>query len=228
MAQTVEFAAPEGLTLDAKLYAYGSATVLYTASSVVEAPSNVYTATFSGVTAGTYRIVAFENTTEGIASYSVDITASGVFQAYDYSPASTGTTETNTTNILSLLQANPATSIANLTSKTTYSGDSFGASVTNGAMTFTTTLDTTGADSVTLVVYDKDTPSTIYKQVDCTATSSTLITADAFTVDFGSSLTFGDCPRSAECGFAVVAVDSGLDSVAAAGSWFVIDRADPV
>ena len=228
MAQQVEFAAPQGLTLTAKLYSFGSATVVATASSVVEAPSNVYTATFSGVTAGTYRIVAFENSTEGIAAYTCDIVASGTVQGYDFHPDITNTATTNTDSILSLLQTNPATRLANLSSKTAYNGDSFGASTDNGAMTFTTTLDCTGADSVALVIYDKDAPGTIYKQVVCTATSATLITANAFDVDFGSSLTFGDCPRSAECGFAVVATTSLKDSTAASGSWFVVDRADPV
>lgn len=86
MAQTIEAAVPAGIvTPTAKLYAFGSATALYTASGVVEDPSNVATATFSGVTPATYRLVIFEAGT-GVAEYKVDVTASGVFQAYDYHP----------------------------------------------------------------------------------------------------------------------------------------------
>lgn len=58
--QQIEFEAPSGMTLTAKLYAIGSDTVAYTASSCVEQTNRkgYYIATFANLTAGTYQLVA--------------------------------------------------------------------------------------------------------------------------------------------------------------------------
>ena len=62
--QTVEFQAPSGLTLTAKLFTAGSDTVAYTASAVTEGTNRkgVYAATFSSVASGTYQLIALEGT----------------------------------------------------------------------------------------------------------------------------------------------------------------------
>lgn len=58
--QQIEFEAPSGMTLTAKLYTSGSDTVAYTASAVTEQTNRkgVYRATFSNVAANTYQLVA--------------------------------------------------------------------------------------------------------------------------------------------------------------------------
>lgn len=58
--QIIEFEAPSGLTLTARLFIEGSDTVQYTASSVVESSNRygVYQATFSSVSSGNYQLVA--------------------------------------------------------------------------------------------------------------------------------------------------------------------------
>jgi hypothetical protein len=62
--QYIEFEAPTGLTLTAKLFTAGSDTVAYTASAVVEQTNRkgIYRATFSSVTAGTYQLLALDGT----------------------------------------------------------------------------------------------------------------------------------------------------------------------
>ena len=58
--QQIEFEAPSGMTLTVKLYAIGSDTVAYNASSCVEQTNRkgFYIATFGNVSAGTYQLVA--------------------------------------------------------------------------------------------------------------------------------------------------------------------------
>ena len=58
--QSVEFGASAGQTVTAKLFAAGSDTVVQTASAVTAATNRtgVYTATFTDVAAGTYRLIA--------------------------------------------------------------------------------------------------------------------------------------------------------------------------
>jgi hypothetical protein len=62
--QTVEFQAPSGLTLTAKLFTAGSDTVAYTASAVTEGTNRkgVYAATFSSVDSNTYQLIAMDGT----------------------------------------------------------------------------------------------------------------------------------------------------------------------
>lgn len=62
--QTVEFQAPTGLTLTAKLFAEGSDTVAYTASAVTEQTNRkgIYRATFSSVSADDYQLIALDGT----------------------------------------------------------------------------------------------------------------------------------------------------------------------
>lgn len=63
--QQIEFEAPSGMTLTAKLYASGSDTVAYTASAVTEQTNRkgVYRATFASVASGFYQLVALSGTT---------------------------------------------------------------------------------------------------------------------------------------------------------------------
>lgn len=91
MSQVIEFESSTGSTLASKLFASGSDIVVATASAVTEATNRkgVFTATFSGVTIGTYRILSTESASPDSAWW-VDITAAdGVFVAYELSkPAS--------------------------------------------------------------------------------------------------------------------------------------------
>jgi hypothetical protein len=63
--QQIEFSAATGLTLTATLHAAGSDAIAYTASAVVEQTNRkgVYRATFAGIAAGTYQLVAFSGST---------------------------------------------------------------------------------------------------------------------------------------------------------------------
>lgn len=58
--QLIEFEAPSGMTLTAKLFVGGSDTVSYTASSVVEQTNRkgIYQATFANVAANNYQLIA--------------------------------------------------------------------------------------------------------------------------------------------------------------------------
>ncbi len=91
MSQVIEFESSTGSTLASKLFASGSDIVVATASAVTEATNRkgVFTATFSGVTIGTYRILSTESASPDSAWW-VDITAAdGVFIAYELAkPAS--------------------------------------------------------------------------------------------------------------------------------------------
>lgn len=68
--QQIEFEAPSGLTLVAKLFTKSSDSVAYTASSVTEATNRkgIYTATFSNVSDNLYQLIATSGTT-GVASW---------------------------------------------------------------------------------------------------------------------------------------------------------------
>lgn len=73
----VEFQAPTGLTLTAKLFAEASDTVAYTASSVLEQTNRkgIYKAGFTSQPTGDYQIIAFDGTSP-VAIWWVSITAS--------------------------------------------------------------------------------------------------------------------------------------------------------
>lgn len=62
--QQIEFEAPSGLTLTAKLFLEASDTVAYTASGVTEQANRkgVYRATFSSVAENEYMLIAFSGT----------------------------------------------------------------------------------------------------------------------------------------------------------------------
>ncbi len=77
-----------------------------------------------------------------------------------------------------------------------------------------------------LVIYAKDTPTTIYDTSAAVVASSTSITVD-LDVNFGSSLTFAGCPLTAHLGFALVANWSGEEETIARGDCDVYDRGVP-
>ena len=84
--QTVEFAAPSGQTITAKLFAAGSDTVVQTASAVTEATNRagVYSATFTDVAAGLYRLIATDAGGTLLAQWWVGLTlTTATFQAYE-------------------------------------------------------------------------------------------------------------------------------------------------
>jgi len=84
--QTVEFSAPPGQTITARLFAAGSDTVVQTASAVTGATNRagVYSATFADVAAGLYRLIATNAGGTPLAQWWVDLTlATATFQAYE-------------------------------------------------------------------------------------------------------------------------------------------------
>lgn len=85
--QTVEFAYTTGQTLTVKLFALGSDTIVDTASAT-EAINrkSIYTADFTDVAAGTYRVVIFKST-NGVATGFVTLSASAdVYELSDTIP----------------------------------------------------------------------------------------------------------------------------------------------
>ena len=96
--QSVEFGASAGQTVTAKLFTAGSDTVVQTASAVGAATNRtgVYTATFTDVAAGTYRLIATNAGGTLLAQWWVDLTlTTATFQAYEMPVAVVQTTTTN-------------------------------------------------------------------------------------------------------------------------------------
>lgn len=84
--QTVEFSAPSGQTITARLFAAGSDTLAQTASSVTEATNRdgVYSATFTDAAAGLYKLIATNAGGTLLAQWWVDLTlATATFQSYE-------------------------------------------------------------------------------------------------------------------------------------------------
>ena len=84
--QSVEFSAPSGQTVTARLFSAGSDTVVQAASAVTEATSRdgVYTATFTDAAAGLYRLIATNSGGTLLAQWWVDLTlATATFQSYE-------------------------------------------------------------------------------------------------------------------------------------------------
>jgi hypothetical protein len=96
--QSVEFSAASGQTVTARLFSAGSDTVVQTASAVVEATNRdgVYTATFTDVAAGLYRLIATNSGGTLLAQWWVDLTlTTATFQAYEMPPSVVQTVSTN-------------------------------------------------------------------------------------------------------------------------------------
>jgi len=84
--QSVEFGAPSGQTVTARLFSAGSDTVVQTASAVTEATNRdgVYTATFTDAAAGSYRLIATNSGGTLLAQWWVDLTlTTATFQSYE-------------------------------------------------------------------------------------------------------------------------------------------------
>ena len=84
--QTVEFSAPPGQTVTARLFAAGSDTVVQTASAVTAATNRagVYSATFTDAAANTYRLIATNADGTLLAQWWVDLTlTTATFQSYE-------------------------------------------------------------------------------------------------------------------------------------------------
>jgi len=84
--QTVEFAAAPEQTITAKLFSPGSDTVVQTASEVTGATNRagVYSATFTDVAAGLYRLIATNAGGTPLAQWWVDLTlTTATFQSYE-------------------------------------------------------------------------------------------------------------------------------------------------
>ena len=84
--QTIEFSAPPGQTITARLFAAGSDTVVQTASSVTAATNRdgVYSATFTDAAAGVYRLIATNAGGTLLAQWWVDLVlTTATFQSYE-------------------------------------------------------------------------------------------------------------------------------------------------
>lgn len=84
--QLTEFSAPSGQTVTAELTSPASDTVVQTASAVTEASNRkgVYTATFTNVAEGVYRLIATNSSGVLLARWWVDLTlTTATFQAYE-------------------------------------------------------------------------------------------------------------------------------------------------
>ena len=84
--QSVEFSAPSGQTVTARLFSAGNDTVVQTASAVTEATNRdgVYTATFTDAAAGAYRLIATNSGGTLLAQWWVDLTlTTATFQSYE-------------------------------------------------------------------------------------------------------------------------------------------------
>ncbi len=84
--QTVEFSAPSGQTVTARLFTAASDTVVQTASAVTEATNRdgVYTATFTDAAAGLYRLIATNSGGTLLAQWWADLTlTTATFQSYE-------------------------------------------------------------------------------------------------------------------------------------------------
>ena len=84
--QSVEFSAPSGQTVTARLFTAGSDTVVQTASAVTEATNRdgVYTATSTDAAAGLYRLIATNSGGTLLAQWWVDLTlTTATFQSYE-------------------------------------------------------------------------------------------------------------------------------------------------
>lgn len=95
VTQLVEFGAPAGQTVTARLFLAGSDNVVQTASTVTAKvnDSGDYTATFANVPAGTYRLKATNAAGTVLARWWVDVTlTAATFQAYELPRAGFGTT----------------------------------------------------------------------------------------------------------------------------------------
>lgn len=85
VTQTIEFQAQSGLTLTAYLFTPGNDTAVGLASATENTnDKGTYTAAFTGVAAGTYRLKALNGSSIAKASWSVDLTlATATFYAYE-------------------------------------------------------------------------------------------------------------------------------------------------
>lgn len=99
--QTVEFIAPSGETLTAKLFAAGSDTQVDSASST-EATNRkgTYSVAYTDVAAGTYRLIALNGSSVPLASWWVKLTlTTATFQAYEVPDPATATAQLTSTDI---------------------------------------------------------------------------------------------------------------------------------
>lgn len=95
VTQLIEFGAPAGQTVTARLFLAGSDAVVQTASAVTAKvnDSGDYTATFADVPAGVYRLKATNAAGAVLARWWVDLTlTAATFQAYELPRAGFGTT----------------------------------------------------------------------------------------------------------------------------------------
>lgn len=144
--QTVEFLAPTGQTLTAKLFAFGTDT--QTASvSATEATNRkgLYTAAFTDVAAGMYRLIAVNASNAPLAAWDVGLVmATAIFQAVEIGSVTIADNQGYILAILAGACADPQTAAETYTitlGASTYTADF--TSLTSSGGRGTTTLSKT-------------------------------------------------------------------------------------
>ena len=118
--QSVEFSAPPNQTLTVRLFSAGSDTIVQTASSVTAATNRagIYTAAFTDVAAGVYRLIATNAAGTPLAMWWTDLTlTTATFPAYEMPMSLVQTTVTNSDKTGYSLT--PTTGLGNQTSNIT-------------------------------------------------------------------------------------------------------------
>lgn len=175
--QQIEFEAPSGLTLTAKLFTEGSDTVAYTASAVSEETNRkgIYAATFSSVASGYYQLIAFDGT-EPVAIWWSKL--ANLEQTYTAGQLTDAVASDDIATIISLLTSGNVhrqVMVATDDSIVLYNGRTYGGS-SHAAITFTVSKDYQSATSLELVLWNLGEPSDELQRLSATAASETSIT----------------------------------------------------
>ena len=96
--QSIEFSAPPNQTLTVRLFAVGSDTIVATAGTVTAATNRagIYTAAFTDVAAGVYKLIATNATGTPLANWWADLTlTTATFQTYEMPISLVQTVTTN-------------------------------------------------------------------------------------------------------------------------------------
>jgi hypothetical protein len=140
--QTVEFIAPTGQTISAKIFASGSDTIVQSVTATEQTNrKGVYQVAYIDAPSNTYRLIAFVGTLPVAAWWTTLTLTDGTFQAYEM-PSSGGTGDASQTTLLAvkaktdlivagLVQfTNPVNSTGSI-AKPIFRGDDYKASIGN-------------------------------------------------------------------------------------------------
>lgn len=154
--QTVEFRAPTGLTITAKLFSFGSDTQVASVSAT-EATNRkgTYSAAFTSIAAGEYQLIAFDATPTPVASWWVTLTLTtatfGVYDKADTRDISDNVLSRNVSNVEATMPEHCLGTVVLAMLEHSISGNTLTIKRTDGTTTHATkTLSTdAGADPIT-------------------------------------------------------------------------------